>query len=222
MGQPSPRTSQAILAVIRLPIIAAAAVGWFAAMTSDGHFVGADWMYFSECSTFMVGLVQLVALVDGLTVNRLGRPLRILRGATTSYALVTLLIYATLLAADYASLDSKLEHLAVPILALAEWLIVPPLLKLRWFVPLLWTLIPLAYLPLYVYACGVFGEPLYDFLDPRAGDFGQWVLILVVAFVGVEYAVWLAGFRRRPADAPAPPAELDERVSVEVEPGRRV
>ena len=186
-------THRASLVAWRLVLAAIALASWLIAMGVGSGFTPGDWVYFSQCSTIFVALAQVIALGSELAGrSRVGR---VVRGATTSYALVTLLIYATLLGADYSATASKLEHLVVPILALVDWLLTVRR-RLAWFVPVCWTAIPLAYLPVYISASRARG-PLYDFLDPSASDFGRWIVILIGVFLAVEYVVWLIGLSRR-------------------------
>lgn len=170
-----------------------AGIGWAAAMVDAGHFHGGDWVYFSQLSDLAVGLVATASVVSGGRGERL---LTVLRGAVTSYTLVTLIIYATLLGGDYAGVASSLEHLTVPILALAGWLVFGRL-RPRWFWPLLWLVPPVVYLPVYIQASTQRGAPLYDFFDPAAPDFGVWVAILLAVFLAVQWVVWALRLPRR-------------------------
>ncbi len=170
-------------------IAVAALVGWSAAMSDTFQTWGwRDGLFFSQLSCLAAGLVAAAGAVAHLR----GRDLPWWRGATTTYCTVTLLVFAFLLARDYASLSSKLEHLVVPILVVVEWLLVPPQHPRRWW-PLSWLIPPLLYLPVYVWACRLFGHPLYGFLDPDSPSFLRWFLILLVVFLAVGLGWWAAG-----------------------------
>lgn len=177
---------------LRAVLFLCAAIGWYAGMTSNGRFAVADQAYFSQTSTLIAGLVAAAGLGFAATGSTPGW-LRAARGASTSFCLVVLIVFALLLGGDYSTLSSALMHLIVPILALVDWLTVAPIRRLRIWWALAWTAFPLAYLPLYVWASLSRPESLYPFFDPRRADFGQWFLILLVVFLLVQFAVWALG-----------------------------
>ncbi len=169
-------------------------IGWYAGMTFNGRFTPADQAYFSQTSTLIACLVAAAGLVFAATGSTPGW-LRSVRGASTSFCLVTLIVFALLLGGDYSTLSSVLMHLIVPILALVDWLVVAPVRRLRAWWALAWTAFPLAYLPVYVWASLSRPAALYGFFDPRRSDFGQWFLILLTVFVLVQFSVWGLGHR---------------------------
>ena len=186
--------------MLRVLIAVAALLGWSSAMSDTFRTWGwRDALFFSQISCLAAGLVALAAVVS----HRQGRDLGWWRGATTTYCTVTLLVFAILLARDYASLASKLEHLAVPVLVMIEWVLVPPR-GIRWWWPVAWLVPPLLYLPVYVWACRLFGHPLYGFLDPDSPSFLRWFVILLCVF-GVVGAMWagVGALRSRRRGRPA-------------------
>lgn len=119
------------------------------------------------------------------------------RGASTTYAIVTGIIYQLLLSGRLDSTSSILEHAVVPVLAVLDWLIFGPgVVRQRWWVALSWLILPLGYLGVYYNLRDRFGKPLYPFLDPDASDFWTWVAIMVVVFLGVGLIVWSVGLLR--------------------------
>lgn len=186
-----PRQLGLVLA-LRGALFLCAVVGWYAGMTFNGRFTLGDQAYFSQTSTLIAGLVAAAGLVFAMRGATPGW-LRAVRGASTSFCLVVLIIFALLLGGDYSTLSSAMMHLVVPTLALADWLVVTPVRRLRVWWALAWTAFPLAYLPIYVWASLSRPESLYPFFDPRRADFGQWFIILLIVFLVVQFAVWGLG-----------------------------
>lgn len=123
---------------------------------------------------------------------------------------VTMLIYLVLLAptafaqsgGEYVpfGLTDNLVHIICPCLLILDWLLFAPKGRLRRFDPLLWTLIPYAYLVFALVWAGTgreFGPGVaypYPFLDVAlhgVGGVALWIVGLSVALVGVGY-VYLA------------------------------
>ena len=177
---------------LRGVLLLCAAIGWYAGMTFHGRFSIADQVYFSQTSTLIAGLVAAAGLgfaATGSTPDWL----RAVRGASTSFCLVVLIVFALLLGGDYSTLSSVLMHLVVPILTLVDWLVVAPIRRLRVWWALAWTAFPLGYLPVYVWASLSRSASLYPFFDPRRADFGPWFLVLLVVFLIVQFTVWGLG-----------------------------
>lgn len=198
----------------RLALAGAAWFGFLSAMTNDfERLIWRNLNYFSQIGSLLVGITAVGALLSplwnaGAIEGRRG----FLRGASTTYALLILLVYPTLLREGYASNASKFEHLIVPIMALVDWIVVGRnSSRLRAWWPLGWLLIPLIYLPVYIGASHQRGRPLYGFLDPDAGDFWLWAVALLVGFLLIGYLVLAVGRLRRvgpgaPVPATDPPA----------------
>ncbi len=126
-------------------------------------------------------------------------------GAVMMAITVTMLVYLVVLvpatfqqAGDYVpfSLTDNLIHIFTPLLLVLDWLLFIPKGRLRWSDPLLWTLIPYAYLAYALIYGGLGGEFMagqnypYPFLDVAthgAGGVALWILVLSVALVGVGY-----------------------------------
>ncbi|MTD13776.1 hypothetical protein GIS00_07440 [Nakamurella sp. YIM 132087] len=152
--------------------------------------------FWSQTSVLAVAIVATVVLLSPLWLRGAVREpsgvLDALRGAATTYVLITLVLFATLLGGGYGSTSSLWMHLLVPLAALADWLLLGtgPRRMPVW-VPVTWMVIPLVYLPFYISASE--RRPLYRFLDPDAGDFLTWVVMLFLAFLVAGYLVWGAG-----------------------------
>ena len=98
------------------------------------------------------------------------------RGASTTYAIVTAVIYQVLLSGNLQTTSSLLEHAVVPALAVIDWVVFGPgSLRQRWWTPLSWLILPICYLGVYYNVRDSSGEPLYPFLDPDAASFWRWV-----------------------------------------------
>lgn len=118
---------------------------------------------------------------------------------------VTMLVYLVVLVpssfvqgGDYVpfSLTDNLIHVVTPCLVIVDWLLFVPRGHVRAHDPLLWTLIPYAYLAFALVYGGAGGEFLpgqtyaYPFLDvERLGVAGvaMWVVVLSAALIGIGY-----------------------------------
>ncbi len=175
-----------------------AGVAWWAwiwGMSRNAtEWVWTGMYYFSQFSTLLVALTATGSLLVPLwSGGRLERGRGVLRGATTTYATITLVVFATLLHGSYRNLDSQLLHIAVPVLALVDWIFVGRNQeRIRWYVPLLWLAVPLLYLPFYVHRSNE-TRPLYGFLDPQRDDFSTWVVVLLAAFLLTGWALLVVG-----------------------------
>lgn len=126
-------------------------------------------------------------------------------GAVMMAISVTMLIYLVILvpaafqqAGDYAlfSFTDNLIHIITPCLLIGDWLFFVGKGAFRWIDPLLWALIPYAYL-VFGFAVGAFGGEFrpgqkypYPFMNIDALGLGGvvlWILGLTVALVAVGY-----------------------------------
>lgn len=181
------------------PVLAVRAALAIAGFTGVGYatlpngLTPLDFAFWSQISALLVAVTAVAGIVVAAQARDGGAmPLWLasLRGATTSWTLVTLVIFALLLGADYSSPASALEHLVVPLLGTAEWLWVGPRRRLAWYWPLVWLVVPLLYLPVYVAASAVDGA-LYEFFDPARPTFGTWFVALLALFLGLGLLVRL-------------------------------
>ena len=167
--------------------------------------------YWSQVSTLTVALTATASVLT-FAVGTPGwaRVLSWCRGASTTYAIVTAVIYQVLLSGFLESTSSLLEHAVVPALAVLDWLLFGPGAdRQRWWAPLTWLILPLGYLGVYYNARDNAGRALYPFLNPAASSFWRWVLIMIVVFLAIGFLVWAVGLarsalaRRRPAELSA-------------------
>lgn len=126
-------------------------------------------------------------------------------GAVMMAITVTMIVYLLVLVpsafvqgGDYVpfSLTDNLIHVITPCLLIVDWLLFVPKGRLRWTDPLLWTLIPYAYLAFAIIYGGLGGEfapgvsYAYPFLDVAtlgAAGVAGWVVVLSIALVAVGY-----------------------------------
>jgi hypothetical protein len=125
-------------------------------------------------------------------------------GAVMFAITVTMLIYLIVLVptrfadgdAEIFSLTDNLIHIITPVLVIVDWLVFVPKGSFRWIDPLLWTLIPYAYLA-WAFAHGALGGEFtpgqtypYPFMDVDAlglGGVAQWIIALTIALVAVGF-----------------------------------
>lgn len=111
-----------------------------------------------------------------------------LRGALVVLLSLVSITFLTMLGGNLDQGWSLFEHLLTPLVVLVDWLFVGrDQGNARWWYPFSWLAFPLAYLLFYIAYVGN-GEPIYPFLDPRAGDFVATVLeflagVLVYGFL---------------------------------------
>ncbi len=121
--------------------------------------------------------------------------------------LVTCLVYNFLLtggktASDYfGSLSNLLLHLILPIMFVLDWVLFNEHGKLKWYHPLLSTVMPLVYVVLIfiragiISACGLTSEVIYPYFFLNVETLGvgglfMWLAILVAAFVALGYIIF--------------------------------
>lgn len=192
----------------RLPLIGwralIAVLAWWGLIDALGGDL-AQLKYFSQVTTLTVAVtatLSVVVLATALDVTspRWASAVAWCRGAATTYAAVTAVIYQTLLSGDLTRTSSLLEHAVVPALAVADWVVCGPGLGRRrqvWWVPLTWLALPIGYLAVYYNVRDRSGRALYPFLDPAAGGrFWTWVGIMLAVFAIAAFAVWAIGALR--------------------------
>lgn len=169
-----------------------------------------SFLYFTMVSDLLcLGWMLLLVLRTARDLRRSGpigtsTPSARWGGAVMMAITVTMLIYLVVLVptrvqagdTDIFSLTDTLIHIVTPGLIIADWLLFAPKGRFRWVDPLLWTLIPFAYLAwslVYSALGGRFVEGdryPYPFLDVDALGVGgvlSWVVTLTVALVAVGF-----------------------------------
>jgi len=154
--------------------------------------------YFSQVTTLTVALTASASVLGFAVVSeRWNRALAWCRGASTTYAIVTAVIYQALLSGNLEATSSLLEHAVVPALAVIDWLVFGPgRTRQAWWTALSWLILPICYLGVYTGVRDRNGKPLYPFLDPDASSFWRWVGIMIAVFVVVGFVVWATGVLR--------------------------
>jgi hypothetical protein len=162
--------------------------------------------YFTVQSNVLV-LLSTAALARDPAYD--GRPWRVLRTAAVTGIAVTGLVHWFLLrplldlhGADLVA--DKLLHLAVPLLAIAGWLLFGPRPRTSWTTSLRATAWPLAWLAVVLAQGAASGWYPYPFLDHREHGWGH--VAVVCAGIFVLWFALLAGehaYERRRSPAPA-------------------
>lgn len=192
--------SPARLAVVSTWRAVVAALAWIGVWlgldgaSSAGSVYWPNLAFFTQVCGLLVALTSTGSLLWPLWHRgRLEGSRGLLRGASAACSMLTLVVFATLLGADYSSPHSLLLHLVVPLLALADWLFVGRnQAALPVWVPFAWLAVPFAYLPVYIWASGLMG-PLYGFLVPADSSFVPVAAVLVAAFLVLFFAYWGLG-----------------------------
>ncbi|MFC9470872.1 Pr6Pr family membrane protein [Nocardia sp. NPDC056952] len=150
-------------------------------------------------------LAVIVLLVGGLTAPQSPR-WQTFRGAVTLYMLITMVVYAVLLANVDVMLTDKwindVLHRIVPLVLLLDWLFVAMAQRLRPSLELigLWLIFPVAYGVYSLIRGPIVDWYPYPFIDPRAQGYVSLTIGLVVLLVVfVVLAVAMAGLGDLPA-----------------------
>ena len=174
-----------------------AALAWWGLLAALHGDIG-QLRYFSQVTTLTVALTATASVLGfAATSPAWHRALGWCRGASTTYAVVTAVIYQTLLSGNLEATSSRLEHAVVPALAVIDWVVFGPgLLRQRWWTPLSWLILPICYLGVYYNVRNSSGGPLYPFLDPDASSFWRWVAIMIGVFLVAGFVLWAVGLIR--------------------------
>lgn len=113
-----------------------------------------------------------------------------IRGAVTVLLVLVGGAFLTLLSGNLEATWSLFEHFLTPLVLLIDWIAVGSnQANTRWWHPLSWLSLPLAYL-VYYYASG---QELYGFLDPGGSRFVVMIAGLLVALLAVGYLLYGIG-----------------------------
>ena len=181
-----------------------ALIGTLVASNDNPGFTAVNFFsYFTVESNVLAAVVMLgLAAVPAAALSTEG-----LRGATTLYIVITGVVYNTLLRGVDVGIESttmgdiynELLHLVVPLLVLADWILVPPRVLLPRSRALLYLLFPLVYLGYSLARGALTGWYPYPFLN--AGEKGYLVVVatsavLAVVMLALSLAVVEIGRRR--------------------------
>ena len=189
---------------IGFAVLTAVALG----VTADhARASGLGLVSFFSYFTVLSNCAATVTLGYGGAATLLGRPgvPDLVRGAVTLYMVITGLVYAVALSdAETGMLHwtNTVLHQVMPLVLLADWLLLPPARRLRWSGAARWLAFPALYL-LYTLLRGphVHWYP-YPFLDPRPHGYGHVAVssvLVTLAFLAVAALLAWAGNLRRPA-----------------------
>lgn len=202
------RPAALIFRVLALVVIATGVVRNADLLTGQPSWT--SFLYYTMISDLLcLGWMLLLVLRTGRDLRRAGlvgtsTPSARWSGAVMMAITVTMLIYVVVLVptridagdTDIYSLTDTLIHIVTPALLILDWLLFVPKGRFRWTDPLLWTLIPFAYLAwslVYGALGGRFVEGdryPYPFLDLDALGVGgvlTWIAALTVALVAVGF-----------------------------------
>lgn len=223
-----PNSLRAAAAAIRLGLQAAITVcggiGLFHMLgLTAGHFDVTQLAFFTILSNLLVFGVYAVLLVSALWRSLAARALApgisfspVFMGAVMLSIVVTGLVYNLLLArtldgalagAYGQALGNTMLHRVVPALVFLEWFLFADVRRLRWWAPLAWAALPLAYC-VFAFIRAQVGGPLmggsyypYPFLDVDSLGWPAVLLnlaALTAAFLALAWAlIWLARLPRR-------------------------
>lgn len=136
----------------------------------------------SQQASLGAGLLYLILAAQ--RPERAGAGSAWARGAMASILALVAIGYAVLLRPDYGPAYSFLEHILTPALVVVDVLVVQRRSG-RWWWPLSWALVPIAYLVYYLAA----DLDIYGFLDPAGDTFAATLVGLVGGFLLIAYAL---------------------------------
>lgn len=179
-------------------------VGYF-----ENSFSGEFYVYYTNLSNYICLGIMVACLVQTIKINRkkqdeLCTVLPLFKFLCVIMILVTFLVYNILLssgktASEYFSSPSNLlMHLILPLMFIADWIMFYEHGKVRWFYPLLSTIMPLVYVILILIRAGIIGAAnisvkiLYPYFFLNVdnlgwGGFFAWIGILVAIFIFIGY-----------------------------------
>jgi hypothetical protein len=122
----------------------------------------------------------------------------ILRGAVTLYLLLTGIVYGVLLSGYQDALQTTIPwvdtvlHRIIPLVVVTDWLLDPPVARLRWRSVRWWLAYPIVYVAYTLIRGPIVDWYPYPFLDPSESGSYVWVaLYCAVIAVGVVFATLL-------------------------------
>lgn len=153
--------------------------------------------YFTIESNILVALFLILYAALGRSANvRSNVTLQLVRGALTLYILMTGIIFALLLSGVPGLIltavpwDNIVLHYIIPIVAVIDWVVDPPRVKLPWKKVLLWLIYPLAYVSWALIRGTMDGWYPYPFLNAEANGYPQVLITVVILSAGVLLGSW--------------------------------
>ena len=115
-----------------------------------------------------------------------------LRGLATTMGVFTAVVFAVLLGGDYSG-PSLITHLILPAAMVIDWLFVGRAQGNNGFSTVItWVLLLIPYVGIY-YWDATTDRPMYEFLNPKRGDFWYWIGVMTVSYAALAVGVVLIG-----------------------------
>lgn len=163
-------------------------------LVERGQFTASNFFsYFTVESNLLACAVLLASAIAPTRSRRLD----LFRGASTVFMVTVFVVFALLLSGQDASVltavpwDNTVLHQLVPLAVLLDWLLEPPLERIRPRQTLVWLAAPVAYLLYSLLRGSLAGWYPYPFLDPRQAGYGQVATVSLVIALFVMAVVWL-------------------------------
>lgn len=193
-----------IAVILRLAAAAASVAGVIAQLVIavQTHFGLVNFFsYFTTLSNLFASVVFVVGAVAILRRRSMGARWEAVRGASVVYMAFVGIVFNTLLGdADLGGLMpwvNVVHHMVMPLVAVIDWLILPPAMRLAWRTAWLWVIVPVAYTAYSLVRGAIVGFYCYPFFNPaRVGGYGGvavYCLVLLVAFIVLAVAVRAVG-----------------------------
>jgi hypothetical protein len=199
---PTPTTRAVLRVSLRATVVLAVAIAMLAVEFTSRSGVGWRLITFTYQANVLAAAYYAWTLFSPRADARTG-----LRGAVVLYVVVAGVVWNLLLTGRSMGYTPAnfLLHVVVPILAVADWLLIARGVgSAKWWQPLAWLAYPAAYLGLALVVLNRTGRRApYYFLDPGSVGIGAVtvnVAVLATGFVGLGY-VLLAVARPRSANA---------------------
>lgn len=167
-----------------------------------------DWSVVNFFSFFTVesnilAAVMLLAIGTYELLGKTGKQIALFRGAVTLYMTITGIIYVLLLSGNEVALQTTVPwinfvlHYLMPVVILADWLILAPKIRLSVRQIPLWLIFPIAYLIYSLIRGAIVGWYPYPFLDPVVNGWPQVVVMCIFITVVFVIISWLLVLRTR-------------------------
>lgn len=175
-------------------LLGLAALIWIPVRSADvaGFSLANFFSYFTVLSNVLAAVVFLV----GGGVDPRSETFDKVRGAATTYMVITGIVYAVLL----SNVDVQIQdawtnavlHRIVPVLIVVDWVLDPPRRRNSELAPLVWLAFPVVYGVYSLIRGPIVDWYPYPFLDPRGSGYvplAIGLVVLVVAFLLIALAV---------------------------------
>ncbi|CAN5356863.1 Pr6Pr family membrane protein [soil metagenome] len=153
--------------------------------------------FFTIQSNVLAAAMLLYSAVRAARPDALPRR-DILRGAVTLYLLITGIVYGVLLSGYQDALQTTIPwvdtvlHRIIPLVIVADWLLDPPVARLRWRFVRWWLAYPVAYVVYSLIRGPIVDWYPYPFLDPgESGGYLRVALYCAGITTGVVFATLL-------------------------------